>query len=116
MEQNEIFERINKLFYDKVLIFNGKVFSPDEPALEIKFKFKILGSKPMISIGEWREFVLIDVYIIDFENPIMKHIGITYDINKLTMLKYSITDYLEKTMSMFGYENVIVHLIDQQKK
>ena len=113
MEENKIFERINKIFKDKVFICKGKVFTPHEPEFDMKFKFKILGSKPMISIGEWREFVIVDVYMLEFENPIMKHMGISYDINKLVMLKYSIEDYLRKTMSIFGYENVLINLIDK---
>ena len=59
----EKLRRINKVIKDMVFSFEGEVGSGMN--VKVDFQFKITGVKPMISLGEWYDYIVVDVTIID---------------------------------------------------
>ena len=63
MYTEEKLRRINKVIKDMVFSFEGEVGSGMN--VKVDFQFKITGVKPMISLGEWYDYIVVDVTIID---------------------------------------------------
>ena len=63
MYTEEKIRKVNKIIKDMVFSFEGEIVSGIN--VKVDFQFKITGVKPMISVGEWYDYIVVDVTIID---------------------------------------------------
>ena len=90
-------DRINKIIKDMVFTYKGSI--SDWSKGEFDYQFQIVGQKPMISVGEWYNYLVVNVLIVDgndYTSAILKYIPyILTDYRTLTNLNYSISDELQ---------------------
>lgn len=97
MYSEEKIKRINKIIKDMVFECDGEA----SIGISVKFdyQFQITGIKKMISVGEWYDFLVVDVTIIDGDqkfdvaSKLMPDL-ITRDYRLLVHLDMSISDEL----------------------
>ena len=90
-------DKINKIVKDMVFTYKGQI--SDWSKGEFDYQFQIIGQKPMISVGEWYNFLVVNVLIVDgneYTSAILKYIPyIITDYRTLTNLNYAISDELQ---------------------
>ena len=64
----------NKEFETKVYLYPESRSEPDDKS--VTYSFKIVGIKPMISVGEWYDYVAYDVTILDASDNLKKFLNI----------------------------------------
>lgn len=64
--------RINKLLSDRTFNYKGEIISGVPQQADIDYKFKITGYKKMMSVGEYYDYVLLDVVIIGLNDYLSK--------------------------------------------
>lgn len=99
LTQNQ-FNRTNQLIQNRVFNYKGGLISDGDIVVDIDYKVRLLGYKKLISIGEWRDFVKVEVEFIKYNNAISKKIfGDLFTIENLpyyfkTKIDWEITDFL----------------------
>ena len=120
------YEKLNHIFSEQVFQYTGPVFTIEDKN-KIGFNFKIVGTKKMISIGDWVEFYLVDVDIVKVNKELLTFLYLTgptsiedLDISKIKSgdIKPSDLDYdkisekLTKTnLITWGLESEIESLL-----
>jgi len=61
---NVLVDILNKYFKNEVFNYNYNFYLSDEIKLNFDYKVKVLGTKKMINIGEWRDYITVNVEII----------------------------------------------------
>ena len=61
----EFIQKINDRLDKKVLTYAGPVVNFDEIEIEIKFKLRIVGTKEMILVGTWTDYIVFDIDVLD---------------------------------------------------
>lgn len=138
MTEKEIND-INRYLKGKTFSENVRFWSSDEPNFEVEYKFKILGTKKMISVGEYYDHLILDIEIVDaddittqlfgiyakignhFESAIEKMVkdnylfivDITYSIREL--LKYFSSGYVRTTVNNITISNSFIKKIEEFK-
>jgi hypothetical protein len=82
-------DKINKIIKDMVFTYKGPI--SDWSDGEFEYQFQIVGQNHMISVGDWYNFLIVDILIIDgsnFTGLILKY------------LPYVLTEY--RTLTHFG--------------
>ena len=115
LSQQDI-DRINRFLSDKTFKYNGGLLYDVERNGDIDFKFKIKGYKKMISVGNWEDYIVVDVLIIGLNNDISKFIfgyvktnWDNYDWKEhfrknMYYLNNSIANYVSNVLSYFEGE------------
>lgn len=82
-------DKINKVIKDMVFTYEGPI--SDWSDGEFEYQFQIIGQQPLISVGDWHNFLIIDILIIDgsYKTSLM-----------LKFLPYILTDY--RTLNHLG--------------
>ena len=75
MTEREIND-INRYLEGKTFSDNVRLWSSDEPDFEVEYKFKILGTKKMISVGEYYDHLILDIEIVDADDITTQIFGI----------------------------------------
>ena len=75
MTEKEIND-INRYLEGKTFSDNVRLWSSDEPDFEVEYKFKILGTKKMISVGEYYDHLILDIEIVDADDITTQIFGI----------------------------------------
>ena len=70
------YEKLNHVFDEQVFEYNGPVFTIEDKN-KISFKFNIVGTKEMISIGDLVEFYLVDVDIVKINKELLTYLYLT---------------------------------------
>lgn len=90
-------DKINRVVKDMVFTYKGSI--SDWSKGEFDYQFQIVGQKPMISVGDWYNYLVVNVLIVDgnyYTTAILKYIPyILTDYRTLTNLNYSISDELQ---------------------
>lgn len=85
----------------------------------ITVKIKLTGIKPMISVGEWKDFIEYTIYVEDVDtdfgkqvlNVLFKSWGDDYDISNDDTRFYSLTSqiglFLSRFLKLFGVDNFV---------
>lgn len=71
-ELDNLVKTLNKFFKNKVLKYTGPLIYNVEIGGDIDFKVEVLGTKKMISVGEWYDFLTLKITIISLNNEISK--------------------------------------------
>ena len=75
MTEKEIND-INRYLEGKTFRDNVRLWSSDEPDFEVEYEFKILGTKKMISVGEYYDHLILDIEIVDADDITTQIFGI----------------------------------------
>ena len=75
MTEKEI-KDINSYLEGKTFSDNVRIWGSDEPDFELEYEFKILGTKKMISVGEYYDHLIIDIDIVDADDITTQIFGI----------------------------------------
>lgn len=90
-------DKINKVIKDMVFTYKGLI--SDWAKGEFEYQFQIIGQKPMISVGDWYNYLIVDVLIIDgshYTSLFLKYMPtLLTEYRTLTNLNYSISDELQ---------------------
>lgn len=109
--QNQL-NKINLILENKIFTYNGDVFS--RGFLNFNYKIKLTGYKKLIHIGEWADFIKVDVEVVEFNNPVTEHVfdnGIITQDNIPFLLKREIDSEITDFLRIFG-DNIRV-LVDK---
>jgi hypothetical protein len=71
ISQNFI-EKINELVGNKTFKYSGELISGSPNNINIEYRFQITGVKKMISVGEYYDYLLINVTIIGLNDPLSR--------------------------------------------
>ena len=90
-------DKINKVIKDMVFTYKGLV--SDWAKAEFEYQFQIIGKKPMISVGDWYNFLIVSVLVVDGSNNttlFLKYMTtLLTEYRTLRNLNYSISDELQ---------------------
>lgn len=138
MTEKEIND-INRYLEGKTFSDNVRFWSSDEPDFEVEYEFKILGTKKMISVGEYYDHLILDIKIVDaddittqifgiyakrgndFKSRIEKMVKDNYllmtDITNSIreFLKYFSTGYVRTTVNSITISNSFIKKIEEFK-
>ena len=98
MYTEEKLRRVNKIIKDMVFECKGEIHSG--MFVTVEYQFQITGVKKMISVGEWYDFLVVDVTIVDGDkrfdvlSKIMPEF-VTKEYRLLVNLDRSISEELE---------------------
>jgi len=81
------------------MVFTYKGLVSDWAKAEFKYQFQIIGQKPMISVGDWYNFLIVSVLVVDGSNNttlFLKYMTtLLTEYRTLRNLNYSISDELQ---------------------
>ena len=72
MISQKLIERINELVGKKTFKYSGELIPGATTIISIEYKFKITGVKKMISVGEYYDYLLINVTITGLNDPLSR--------------------------------------------
>jgi hypothetical protein len=108
----------NKEFETKVYLYPESRSESDDKS--VTYSFKIVGIKPMISVGEWYDYVAYDVTILDASDNLKKFLNIVVNffiksfgkedtkqklenyLKKDSYILWNVTHEINDTLSYFG--------------
>ena len=116
MYTEEKLKRVNKVIKDMVFTYEGRLIVGLEWKTKFDYQFQIKGVRQMISVGEWYDYLMVDVTIIDGDEMFLaaaKLMGssITNEYRLKNNLSTSISEELQY---FFGSDYVRVTL-DKEK-
>jgi hypothetical protein len=104
---DEFIQKLNDRLDKKVLTYSGPVVNMDEIEIEIKFKLRIVGTKQMISVGEWTDYIVFDIDILSYRGMLEPIFNLLYDKSKL--FERGITNKVDEFFEMLnlGYKSTL---------
>jgi hypothetical protein len=110
--------RVNKLLENRVFTYNDELLH-NVPGVTANFdyKIKLLGYKPMISVGEKKDFLMVSVDFIKFNNEISKNVlpSLTKTDSRETFLGYfkqRLKNEISGFLSIFADRNIGIIISD----
>lgn len=111
MDRKKLYDRINKFFSDKKVEYDGKLFSFDENS-HSEFKFKIIGTKRLIRVGEEYDYAVVQVFDMKSTSEVFKLLSDNKVLNSQYYLQRTLETKLEKILSVFDIYDVVVTKIE----
>lgn len=98
LSENQI-NKINQILYKRVFKYKGGFLVSSDASLDIDYKVRLLGYKKMISVGEWTDYLMVEVEFISYNDKISEHMFPLFTENTLPLffkstLRYEIQDFL----------------------
>lgn len=98
LSENQI-NKINQILYKRVFKYKGGFLVSSDSSLDIDYKVRLLGYKKMISVGEWTDYLMVEVEFISYNDKISEHMFPLFTENTLPLffkstLRYEIQDFL----------------------
>ena len=114
--------QINRYLSNETFMCSIPFFSYDGPKYDVEYRFKVVGERRMMSVGEYYMYAEIDLEIINFQDPYklyFKIMGRNFDKDKLVKIffekEYTFTNTITRCISedlMYfsdgGYPRVII--------
>jgi hypothetical protein len=95
---------LNKVFQRKTFRYSGPImaYSNDEESnvIEFDYNLNIVGQKKMISTGDWRNFIVVDVTIKNPEGPYSPIFDLIYNTNSFKLV---LTNRLYNVFNKLGF-------------
>lgn len=121
LNEKEI-DRLNSFLQNKTFKYNRGIFHYDLPGeVDFDYKFKILGYKKMIRVGEYYDYLKISVKFMNFRDDISKLIFSRRGLNKeyfnklfkenLYYFRNTLAEEIETILSMFD-NNILITFED----
>jgi hypothetical protein len=82
MHTNEEQSQLNKFLEHETFTMDTDFFVVD-PKFEFEYKFKLVGTKKMISVGEYYDYIRVYVTIVDGEDRFKKLLSILGNVQKI---------------------------------
>lgn len=109
---NENFIKIaNRVIKDKTFRYTGRLYDEVPMEVEIDFKLKILGNLSLISVGQSKNFIGLDITILDIEPKFLKGMiknieNNQYEIGRdMYHFKTKMEEYISSVLKIFGIQN-----------
>jgi len=131
VETEILLKVLNKHFKDRVLNYDGPIILNVELNGDIDFKVEFVGTKQMISVGEYKDYLSFNLYIVGLNNEISKLLfGKSDKVEKslqkmlageyLIFFRYSIISYISGITKFFTdmplrIENVFVETPEKEQ-
>lgn len=80
MFTKEEISKINKTLANQEFETPVYIYPDDQSDTSVTYKFEIVGTKPMISVGEWYDYVVYDITILDANETLKKWMSIAIKI------------------------------------
>jgi hypothetical protein len=80
MFTKEEISKINKTLANQEFETPVYIYPDDQSNTSVTYKFEIVGTKPMISVGEWYDYVVYDITILDANETLKKWMSIAIKI------------------------------------
>jgi len=106
-------EIINKVLSKKVFRYSGPIFGQSAIIADFNYTIHLLGYKKMISFGEYRDFLEVDVIILKLNDNFTKNLDST-SVKHLLMnsIKHYLLEEIKKFLIIFTDSNLRVLLSD----
>ena len=109
MYTEEKLKKVNKIIKDMVFTFEGEIF--EDIQVQVDYQFQITGVKKMISVGEFYDYLTVDIKVVDGDKrfDVWMKISPTFlnDYKMLGNFHSSISDELQY---FFGSDYVRVNI------
>lgn len=128
MDDKVIVNVLNKYFDDKILTYKGPIIYSVPINADIDFKVKFLGIKKLISVGEWKDYLSVQIKIIRVNNDISKlffglnsrvpkDISSIYLENNLWYFQQNLKDFIYNTTRYFEDKPIFIDsiIVDEPK-
>lgn len=114
MELDNTIKVMNRFLENREFKFKGKLlgdYTSAVPDSDIDFKFKIVGSKKMISVGDYYDYLIVEVNLIRL-NDLLSQLFFTPDGDSrgdilkmsLNFFYYELNNYISSILRPFGDE------------
>lgn len=104
-------KRVNKIIKDMVFNYHGEILHGTDTKFQFDYQFQIKGVRPMISVGEWYDYLTVDVTIIDGSKNFITLVKLFSPIINDYHLKNKLSvDISEELQYFFGSEIVRITL------
>lgn len=110
MSNQNFIKVVNRVIKDKTFQYKGPVFN-DSFDITIDFKLKIVGDLTLLTIGEPKNHISLDVTVVNIEPKLFGGLIKTienshYEIAKdMYLLKIKIEGYVSSVLKVFGFED-----------
>jgi len=100
----ELIQKLNDRLDKKVLTYAGAVanYHSDTVEIEIKFKLRIVGTKQMILVGTWTDYIVYDIDILSYSGMLSPIFNLLYKHSDL--LKRGITNKVDEFFEMLNLD------------
>ena len=113
----EFIQKLNDRLDKRVLTYSGPVANMDEIEIELKFKLRIVGTKQMIFVGEWTDYIVFDIDILSHSGMLSPIFHIIY--NNSSLLKRGLTYKVDQFFDMLnlGHKSILnkINIIDNEE-
>ena len=95
---------LNRTFEKKTFRYKGPImaYSDIEDSIELDYTIKILDQKKMISVGEWKDYLVVDIFIKNYEGMFSKIFNRIYNTNSFRLvLEYKLNEVIQR----LGFSN-----------
>jgi len=114
MNVEKLYKRINNFFSDKKVQYQGKISQWDDESTN-EFKFKIIGTKTLLRVGEPIDYVVVEVYDMTSSSIAFKVLANNIDLTTIYYLQSGLEKTLENILSVFNIYDVVVVKIEPSK-
>jgi len=96
-----LIKSLNKVFEKKTFHYKGPIIAysaPDmEDAIEFDYTLKIVKQKQMISVGEWKDYLVVDIFIRNYEGMFSHLFDRLYNTNSFRLvLEYKLNEVIQR--------------------
>lgn len=103
-------QQINRYLSNETFTCSVPFFSYDGPKYEVEYRFKVIGEKKMISVGEYYMYSQIDLELLDMDEKYklyFKIMGADFDKNRLVRIFFE---------QEYTFNNGIIECISENLK
>jgi hypothetical protein len=115
----EFIQKLNDRLDKKVLTYAGAVanYHSDTVEIEIKFKLRIVGTKQMILVGTWTDYIVFDIDVLSYSGMLSPIFNLVY--NHSALLKRGITNKVDEFFEMLNldYKSILnkINIVDNEE-
>lgn len=94
-----LIKSLNKIFEKKTFHYKGPIraFSSSDDDIEFDYTLKIVKQKQMISVGEWKDFLVVDIFIRNYEGVFSQLFNRLYNTDSFRfILEYKLNEVMQR--------------------
>ena len=102
-----LIKSLNKTFEKKTFHYKGPIVAYSsaemEDAIEFDYTLKIVKQKQMISVGEWKDYLVVDIFIRNYKGMFSKLFSMLYNTDSFRfVLEYKLNEVMQR-LGFSGY-------------
>ena len=94
LTQNQL-NKVNQMLENKVFNYNGEILMSGDIIVDFDYKLKLTGYRKFRLVGEWTDYIKVDIDILKFNNPLTEHL---FEISVVT--KNNVPFYLKHKLDL----------------